>query len=301
MNMNRNFILEQSRRDNTREAQITPYKRSAVWGLLTLILLLASLSLSALSYSPCYTNNMANGDAAFKQGRYSEAKTYYATAKKCNGGNPSAAQQKINSCDAKIKAQQEAAERQKAEEAAAKKKAEEERLAEERRKAEEASWSVSHRACVYGSRELNKGETEKAIAFFEEALRSSENDDEKIDAYLMLGRAYQMVNNFPKSRSYALEILRLNPKCGKAYVLIGDLYAASDDLCKDIFPLSNSWAAADKYARAAAIDPTCAEEAMHKRSELKFPSRDEMFKKGIGVGSSYHVGCWIQENTTARY
>ena len=106
--MNRNFILEQSRRDNTHAVQLTSHRRSAVWGLLTLILLLASLSLSAQSYSPCYTNNIAKGDAAYKQGRYSEAKTYYAIAKKCAGGNPTAAQQKINSCDAMKKAQKDA-------------------------------------------------------------------------------------------------------------------------------------------------------------------------------------------------
>lgn len=97
--------------------------------ILTLILLLATLTVAAQNnYSPCYTNNIAKGDAAFKQGKYSEAKTYYATAKQCNGGNPSVAQQKINSCDSKIKAQKEAAE--------AKRKAEQE-AAEAKRKAEE--------------------------------------------------------------------------------------------------------------------------------------------------------------------
>jgi formylglycine-generating enzyme required for sulfatase activity len=71
--------------------------------ILTLILLLAALTLAAQNnYSPCYTNNIAKGDAAFKQGKYNEAKTYYATAKQCAGGNPTAAQQKINQCNAKL-------------------------------------------------------------------------------------------------------------------------------------------------------------------------------------------------------
>ena len=98
--------------------------------IVTLIVILTmAFAISAQSnYSPCYTNNIAKGDAAFKQGRYSEAKTYYANAKKCAGGNPTAAQQKINSCDAKIKAQKDAAE--------AKRKAEEE-AAEAKRKAEQ--------------------------------------------------------------------------------------------------------------------------------------------------------------------
>ena len=81
------------------------------------------------NYSPCYTNNMSKGNTAFNQGKYSEARTYYVNAKQCAGGNPSAAQQKINACDAKIKAQREAAE--------AKRKAEAE-AAERRRIEEEA-------------------------------------------------------------------------------------------------------------------------------------------------------------------
>ena len=67
-----------------------------------LLMFFISLSLSAQNYSPCYTNNISKGDVAFKQGKYSEAKTYYATAKQCAGGNPSAAQQKINQCNAKL-------------------------------------------------------------------------------------------------------------------------------------------------------------------------------------------------------
>ena len=101
--------------------------------ILTLILLLAALTLAAQSnYSPCYTNNMKAGDAAYKQGKYSEAKTYYAKAKQCKGGNPTEAQKKINACDAKIKAQKEAAEakrRAEAEAEEAKRKAEEEEAA----------------------------------------------------------------------------------------------------------------------------------------------------------------------------
>ena len=70
--------------------------------ILALILLLATFTMAAQNYSPCYTNNIAKGDAAFKLGKYSEARTYYATAKQCAGGNPTAAQQKINQCNAKI-------------------------------------------------------------------------------------------------------------------------------------------------------------------------------------------------------
>lgn len=77
----------------------------------TIFVFFASLSITAQNnYSACYTNNMSKGNTSFSQGKYSEARTYYVNAKQCAGGNPSAAQQKINACDAKIKAQREAAE-----------------------------------------------------------------------------------------------------------------------------------------------------------------------------------------------
>lgn len=106
--------------------------------ILTLFLLLAALTLAAQSnYSSCYTNNMNAGDAAYKLGKYTEARTYYAKAKQCAGGNPSAAQQKINTCDAKIKAQGEAAEEKRKAEAEATEKCRIE--AEAKRKAEAAT------------------------------------------------------------------------------------------------------------------------------------------------------------------
>ena len=99
------------------------------------LVLFTVLSLSA-QYSTCYTDHMAQGDAAFKQGKYSTAKTYYVTAKLCAGGNPAEAQKKISACEAKIKAQQDAAEaKRKAEQEAAeaKRRAEEEELHKEER------------------------------------------------------------------------------------------------------------------------------------------------------------------------
>lgn len=157
-----NFILGQSRRDNTREVQLTPHKRSAVLGLqtnmkhiITLLLLLVTFTVAAQSYSPCYTEFMAKGNAAYNQGKYSEAKTYYAKAKQCAGGNPTEAQKKISACEAKIKAQQDEAEaKRKAEQEAAeakrkeeeaKRKAEQE-AAEAKRKAEQEAAEVKRKA-----------------------------------------------------------------------------------------------------------------------------------------------------------
>ena len=83
--------------------------------------------------------------------------------------------------------------------------------------------------------------------------------------------------------------------------LIGKLYAASAGRCSgEDLPLACCWAAADKYAKAVAVDPSCANEANNERAKLRYPAKDELFKRGLKAGDSYRVGCWIQESTTVR-
>ena len=110
-----------------------------------------------------------------------------------------------------------------------------------------------------------------------------------------------MKGSFSEARATAYEALKAKPNMGKAYILIGDLYANSGGRCGDEkVPGAYAWAAADKYAKAAAVDPSCADDANKQRSKLRFPSKEELFKRGMNSGDSYHVGCWIQENTTVR-
>ncbi len=144
-------------------------------------------------------------------------------------------------------------------------------------------------------------ELSRAIEFFKEAVNLSETHEQKADANYMLALAYRMKGSFSESRSAAYEALKARPNMGKAYILIGDLYASSGGRCSDDqVPGAYAWAAADKYAKAAAVDPSCASEANAQRAKLRYPSKDELFKRGLSAGASVHVGCWIQENTTVR-
>ncbi len=144
-------------------------------------------------------------------------------------------------------------------------------------------------------------EINSAIEYFKEAAKLSETHDQKADANYMLALAYRLKGSFSEARSAAYDALKARPNMGKAYILIGDLYANSGGRCGDEqVPGGYAWAAADKYAKAAAVDPSCADEANKQRAKLRFPSKDELFKRGLSAGASYHVGCWIQENTTVR-
>ena len=137
------------------------------------------------------------------------------------------------------------------------------------------------------------------VGYFKEAVKLSETHEQQADANYMLAIAYQLKGSLSEARAAAYEALKAKPNMGKAYILIGDLYSRGCSGDNEV-PGAYAWAAADKYAKAAAVDPSCANDANNHRAKLRYPSKDELFKRGLKSGDSVHVGCWIQENTTVR-
>jgi tetratricopeptide (TPR) repeat protein len=157
-------------------------------------------------------------------------------------------------------------------------------------------------ANLMGSYSLNNNDYDIALDFFREATELFETNEQKVDPWYMIGLINQIKGNYPEARNAALQVLKFKPNSGKAYILIGDLYAASGTKCNkdDTLPLDYNWAAADKYAKAAAVDPSVAEQVRERRAKLKFPDETEKFQRGHINGAEYKVGCWIQETTTVR-
>lgn len=157
-------------------------------------------------------------------------------------------------------------------------------------------------AYLMGNFSLRNKDVDKAIVYYNEAIKLYETNEQKVDPYYMLGLAYMMKGNYQEARAAALNAIRIKPNCGKAYILIGDLYASSGSRCSggDEVPGAYQWAAADKYNKAAAVDASCAEDAAAKRAKLGGVSGEEKFKRGLKNGDTYRVGCWIQETTTVR-
>ncbi len=147
----------------------------------------------------------------------------------------------------------------------------------------------------------DNAELEAAIQYLQAAVDLSETNEQRADANLTIAVAYQLKGAFSEARNAAYAALKANPNMGRAYILIGKLYAASAGRCSgEDLPLACCWAAADKYAKAVAVDPSCANEANNERAKLRYPAKDELFKRGLKAGDSYRVGCWIQESTTVR-
>jgi len=158
-------------------------------------------------------------------------------------------------------------------------------------------------ANLMGYYSLNHGDYEAALNFFKEAISLFETNEQKADPWYMIGLIHQIRGNFSEARSAALEVIRIKPNSGRAYMLIGDLYAASGSRCsgEDAIPFEYNWAADDKFRRAATVDPSVADQARERRAKLRFPTVQERFSRGFTTeGIEYRVGCWINEVTIIR-
>jgi hypothetical protein len=126
----------------------------------------------------------------------------------------------------------------------------------------------------------------------------------KASAYLLLAETYRSLKQPSAARTAALKVLNYKPNEGMAYIIVGDLYTSSASKCTLQGLRVSYWAAADKYARAAAIsdDPKIKEIANKKLAVIKksFPEKQDIFMRNLTDGQKIKVECWINEETTVR-
>ncbi len=153
---------------------------------------------------------------------------------------------------------------------------------------------------------LKNNQSTEAVRLFEQA--ASETDDaERQSRYLLTAAKiyYGNLRNFSQSRAMARRAIQANGSNGEAYMLIGTLYASSGPLCGPGTGFDSQvvvWPAIDMWQKAKSVDPSVTGKAnqLIGRYTQYMPSRADVFQRGIEVGSSYTVGCWIQESTRVR-
>ncbi len=149
-----------------------------------------------------------------------------------------------------------------------------------------------------------------SVGFLKEAANlfdDVEDKKNKIDCYLLLTENYTKLSQHSTARGFARKAIELNPNCGRAYLLIGELYAKSGKSC---YPNDENrqrfvyWVAVDKYQKALSVadDPKIQEVAKERIATFKrsFISCDNLFFLNMKNGQSVIVGGWINETTTAR-
>lgn len=144
-----------------------------------------------------------------------------------------------------------------------------------------------------------------SIDYIAPHAKSLEKDNEKINAYMLLADSYLNLSQFSAGRDACTAILAINPNEGRAYLMLGNLYAAGAKSCGDgttIGQRAPYWAAVDKFVKAKQLDPSVAETADKLIAAYRgsFPSGDELFTYGLKEGDSYSIHCWFVETTTIR-
>lgn len=157
-------------------------------------------------------------------------------------------------------------------------------------------------AFYMGSIKYQRKEYREALNYLEQALDMYEKESDKIKTYLLMADCYRQMNQFSLARETAYKILKLNPTDGRVYIFVGNLYMETAASCGTDVSGAAYWAAADKFARAKAVDPSRAEEAQKQLNvaSARFPKTEAYFGYGYQKGQSYKIDCWIGETTTIR-
>jgi len=143
-----------------------------------------------------------------------------------------------------------------------------------------------------------------ALEYYQQALNLETVENKKADYYFGMAACYNSMNNKLKARELALRAIEFRPSWGEPYLLIGQMYADSKDECSSIkLPGSIYWAAVDKFLQAKIIDPSVTERAnsLILTYSRYFPNKEVAFFENVHEGTTFSVGCWINETTQARF
>lgn len=152
---------------------------------------------------------------------------------------------------------------------------------------------------------LKKDNMEMAKKYYQQAIDQEKDPKLLATYYYEVGLlSYIKENNFQEAREMARKAISLDPDFCDAYMLIGDVYAASSRSFAgtNLEKAAVFWVATDYYNKARRGDD-CAVDAATKASDYRkyFPNKEDAFMEGLKDGQSYKVGGWINENTTVRF
>lgn len=165
---------------------------------------------------------------------------------------------------------------------------------------EPSAKSGANLAITFASRE----EFEKAKEYYAKAIDLETDAELKSGYYYQLGAIAMKQKNYPLVKKLCNDAISYNPDFGKAYILIGNAYAAASPNCGSTnFEKATAYlAAVDKFNKAKAVDSGVSEEATQliTRYSQYFPNKEDAFFEGFTDGQSYTIKCWINETTMIR-
>ena len=112
------------------------------------------------------------------------------------------------------------------------------------------------------------------------------------------------MKNPSSARAAAQKAISFDRTNGKAYLLIGTLYATfNNDISDDaVIRQTAYWVAVDQWEKAKLASPSVAGDAnkLINKYTPYFPAADQLFMRNITKGQTFTVPGWINEKTTVR-
>ena len=154
-----------------------------------------------------------------------------------------------------------------------------------------------------GYRYYKKGEIDKALEFFDQAIELETSITTKAELCYKVGLIYFSLNNYGKARAYANKALGFNNKYGQPHILIAQCYGAANKWSEDdVMNACTYYLCLDRLDRAKAVDPSSKREAdkLIAIYSKHTPKVEDLFMRGYEAGKSVKIGGWINETTKIR-
>jgi hypothetical protein len=140
----------------------------------------------------------------------------------------------------------------------------------------------------------------EAIAFYNEAADLETNPEEKAKIYYTLATGL-LANDMTKSRENLNKALAFDPKMGKAYIFLAQLYSDAAEKCGQTdFEKKAIFYLAQQTVKKAGMADSKLKQTADKMSEdyTKKALTQSEIKKAKMNGKSIKIDCWINETIT---
>ena len=148
-----------------------------------------------------------------------------------------------------------------------------------------------------------KGDIDKSISYFDQAVELEQDPDKKAEYSYSAAVVLFSKKQLSKAKQYANKAISIKKEYGDAYILIAQMYASSPNWSDEAaLNKCTFFAVLDKLQRAKSVDPSVTDKA----NELiriyagHTPKDEDLFFLGLKKGNSVTIGGWIGETTTIR-
>jgi tetratricopeptide (TPR) repeat protein len=147
-----------------------------------------------------------------------------------------------------------------------------------------------------GQLELQKGNTGKALDYFEESANRQEDTRKSARIYYRIAEQKRKNGQNGSARTYYLKAVEQQPSMGRAYLKIANMYAASANDCGNTVFEKRAiyWKAAEMADKAARVDGSIAGNARETADSYRqrAPSKSDIFDAGM-AGKIITFNCWV--------